>query len=517
MTEQEVLQRCAMLAAPEELPPISDLGIMTCAAPALLERATRSWTEHLRFHHRDPRMIVVDDSPTIELSQAQRAMAGSLRRELGIDLRFIDRAARTALAADMAAATGQDPAILEFALNGCMPPRIGIGASRNVLNLLTRGRRVISADDDIIARFAVPRPSSPALWIHAEDVPMHTYFFDSVAATEAQVPVGVDVDALALHEAFAGETVANVVARLAGRPISLQGAGAQLLDAVQRRPVRIAATCSGLVGDSASDCLGFFSLLATGDTAARVLARLPPLSPSREVMRRPEFPVLCQGVYFITFCNAIDNRLPLPPYFPVGRGEDQVWQKLLHAQSPDTVVAHLPLAVRHRPAGDRRYAIEDYLDPFRVFPGNAFMLGLLSTVALPAGILQPDARLVLLGRHLRDLAGNPQRLAAVMALAWRAFLSHHRALVQACVAARPDHPAWWRDAMGTILGKIDGHLAQGREIPLQYAAGEGPPASEALRQDVVRFGHLLEAWPQVRRAADVLSRRLADDPDWLRP
>lgn len=515
-SDAAILRRCAALAVDETLPPITTLGIMTCGTPELLRRSVVSWTEFARHHGRELRVIVVDDSATPERAVAQRLTARALEMELGIELRFIDPTTRPALARELATLAGADPRLLEFAVSGCAQPRVGIGGSRNLLNLITRGRRVLSADDDIIARFAGPPHAALALWINSDDVPMHTYFFDSVADTEARVAVGLEIDAVGLHESFVGHSVANVVVRLTG-PASLRDAAANLTDALQRGPVRIAATASGIAGDSASDCLGFFSLLAGGDTAARVLARSPPLSPSREVLRRPEFPVLCQGVYFITFCHAVDNRLALPPYFPVGRGEDQVWQKLLHWLAPDTVVGHLPIAVRHKPVGARRYSPDDYLDPCRVFPGNAFLLGLIGTCPQPDLSAGPDARSGVLGHYLGELAGKPGDFAAMLRAAWQAYLVHHHTLVLDSIRSRPDYPHWWRHSMRVSLERLASHMASDAEIPLEYAGRTGMVALDELRQDVLRFGRLLEAWPEIRSAADNISDRLQAQPQWLRP
>ncbi len=515
-SDAAILRRCAALALRGELPPIADLGILTCGSPQLLRRSVNSWIAFGSQHKRNLRIVIADDSPDAARAGAQRAAARSLESETGVQLRLVDPASRLAIARELAALAGVDPDLAEFAVAGCPAPRIGIGGNRNLVNLLTRGRRVLSADDDIIAEFAAP-PSHPlALWINSEDVPMHTYFFDSIAETAARVPVSRAADALALHEAFAGHDVASIVDRLSG-PASLRDAQPALTNALQRGTVRVAATALGLVGDSASDCLAFFSMMAGGDTARNFLARASALSPSREVMRRPEFPVLCQGIYFITFCHAVDNRLPLPPYFPVGRGEDQAWQKLLHWSMPDTVVAHLPLAVHHRPEPARQYTAADYLDPCAIFPGNALLLGALGTCPRPDPPPGPDGNLAVMGRHLAELAGDPGTFSALVHAAWRAYLAYHRTLVVASRDSRPAYPQGWQADMAHILETLQRRMARDTDIPLEYAARIGPPAVEPLRQDLLRFARLLEAWPALRRAADVLSARLCEDASWLRP
>lgn len=516
-SDAAVLAACAARAAAEPehaLPPIVDLGVPTCGAPALLRRSVASWVAFARAHGRELRITVVDDSPDAGRAEAARQAARAVEAELGIALRFAGPPDRARLAAELAARAGADPALAEFAVGGCPPPRVGIGGSRNLLNLLLPGRPLLSADDDIVAEFEVPPRHALALWISGEDVPMHTHFFESVAETDSRVRVSAGPDALALHEDFLGRSVASVVARLSG-PASLRGAGPALTAAIQSRTVRIAATALGLAGDCASDCLGFFSLLSGGDTEQRVLARPVPLAPSREVLRRPEFPVLCQGVYFITFCHAVDNTLPLPPCFPVGRGEDQVWQKLLHLALPDTVVAHLPLAVRHRPEGLRAYAADDYLDPCARFPGNAFLLGLLGTATVTGG--DAEARLAALGRHLAGVAGDAGRFATVVQAAWRAYLTHHLSLVEAAAGSRPGHPAWWHEAMRNIRARLDAKLARAAEVPLEYAAATGAAAIGDLRRDVLLFAGLLESWSALRGAAAALAGERAGDRTWLRP
>lgn len=502
----DILQRCAARAAPARLAPITDLAILTCGSPQLLERAVGSWSAFARKHGRELRLLVTDDSPTPQRAEPQRLMASRLQHDLGIALRFIDPQQRAALALEIAGLAGVDADLVGFAVAGCPPPRVGIGGNRNLIALLTQGRRFLSADDDIIAEFERPPAGPVALWVAAEMGPMNTYHYASAQALGSQVALSQEPDALGLHEAYVGHTVAEVVAGLQGAAC-LEGAGDTLTQAIQQEEMRIAATALGLAGDSASDCLAFYSLLSAGESA-RSFFSLPPLSPSREVLRRHPFAVLCQGVYLMTFCHAVDNTLPLPPYFPVGRGEDQVWQKLLHWSLPHTVVANLPLAVRHRPLSERQYRRSDYLDPCRFFHGNAFLLGVLSTCPPPDARLGADERLAHMGRHLAFVAQSAPRFDELLHGAWRAYLQHHRGLVARSLASEGDRPQWWYSSLRGIQRRLEEQLAAGGEVPLEYASRMGAPAAVAMRPDLARFGQLLQAWPAVRRAGRQLAERL---------
>lgn len=515
-TDSTILRRCAARTEPRQLPLITDLGILTCALPDLLKRSVVSWTDFARYHERELHITIVDDSPNGESAMAQRAAAKSLERDLGIELRFVDPGSRSRLAIDLARQSDVDPELVAFALAGRPHPRVGIGGNRNVLALLTRGRRLLSADDDILAQFETPARHEIALWVLSEEVPAITYFFESIADTEAQVSMSPELDALQMHEAFVGHTVADVVARLEG-PANLIGAQPSLTSAIQERPVHIAATALGLAGDSASDCAAFFSMVATGETERNFLARPATLPQSREVLRRPFFPILCQGVYLMTFCHALDNTLPLPPFFPVGRGEDQVWQKLLHWTLPDTVVGHLPMAVRHRPTGMREYTRADYLDPCAIFDGNALLLGILGACPQPSSEFDADQRLTFLGRHLIDLAQNSSSFTAVVQDAWRAYLRHHHGLVQRALDSRPNNPDSWRRNLLAVLDRLNAQLQERGRAPLAYASFTDAEAIEVLRIDLLKFARLLQAWPDIRANAERYVEPLRADPTWLRP
>ena len=140
-SDGRVLANCAALARPETLPPIADLGILTCGTPARLRRSVASWVAFARHHGRELRITVIDDSPEAGRAQAQRDAARALEAELGIRLRFAAPEDRTAIARELARLSGTETDVADFAVSGCPPPRVGIGGCRNLLSLITPGRK----------------------------------------------------------------------------------------------------------------------------------------------------------------------------------------------------------------------------------------------------------------------------------------------------------------------------------------------------------------------------------------
>jgi hypothetical protein len=515
-TDQSVIRTCLLQSKNSTLPKIEDLGILTCASPHTLRRAGASWSKSAAHHGRNLRLIITDDSSNEEDAAKQRTVAKDIANSSGSDVRFIDPGVRQKLAKSLARSAGVDMEIVEFALSGRDHPRIGIGCSRNLLALLTRGRRYLSADDDVIAEFAAPDVTEQWAFITSGDVPLETEFFDSIEELTSKIDMSCEPNPFEMHEMFVGRSVADILADFDGCA-SLTNVNASLTQALNDGTARVAATALGLVGDAASHCMAFFCLLATGKVRRQLMTRQDPMSTSREVFRSIPTAVFAQGATLMTFCHAVDNIHDIPPYFPIGRGEDQVWQKLLHWSDPGTVVGNLPLSVAHRPASQRFFSREDYTDPCGDFPGNAFLLGAIDSCPIPYIGFNPDERLDWLGGYLAGASNNGPKFSSLVTQAWRSYLNHHLLQVETSLNRHSDSPEWWQQTMQEIQERLKDQLNSASPVPVEHASLDGDEAIEALRLDVIKFSHLLQVWPSIRKAGDEFSERILNDGEWLKP
>lgn len=514
VSDATVLANCTSISSRAVPEPIKDLGILTCASPTMLTRSIHSWIDMLRRHQRTVRLTIVDDSGTAAEAHAQRETARSLADATGADLRFAGPDERRAIANEIAALAKLEPRLVQFAFDGRQAPRNGIGGSRNLLALLLQGRRVMCADDDIVAEFTAPQAAELDLWITAGDARMELVPFDTPEETRAAIPLSNCENPLLVHERFVGQTAANLICETEGHG-SLFDASAELTQGLTTRDMMVAVTASGLAGDCGSDGQAFFTLLGTSPEAQKyILERGDQLNSSREILRKAKFPILCNSNSLMTFCCALDNSLPLPPFFPVGRGEDQAWQMLLHHVLPNTLIAHLPIAAAHRPAQRRAYSVSDYMDPCRVFPANAFIIWAIGKFAAE---VPGESGIEAIGAHFTAVAADPAGFAANVGEAWTGYVGHHLQLVSQSLAMAHSAPSWWRRRLSEIRDGLSARLASGKPAPLEYASLSDAAALAAFRDDFGRYGELLQVWTRIRQAAEPLSRRLTEDPGWLRP
>jgi len=170
--------------------------------------------------------------------------------------------------------------------------------------------------------------------------------------------------------------------------------------------------------------------------------------------------------------QGIDNRRMMPPCLPHVRGRDRVWGWLISLTYPSAVALELPFSIRDDVAecpGPDAVGVED------------LVVQLLRSHSLPTAIADPETRLTLTGKFLvscgRMSAAALRDVVVSDALRKFALRSRGRA---AAHAAGDDVRADASDLMPDRMPEGD---------------------VSAARETLVRFGHLLVAWPGIWRAA----------------
>jgi hypothetical protein len=293
----------------------------------------------------------------------------------------------------------------------------------------------------------------------------------------------VDVDVLGRHESLLGRAVADV-----GAPADARG--------------RVAITLHGLVGDSGMGSPRYY-LGLTGPSRERLVA-----SPnayrlafqSREIMRAVRRPTISTGPFCMTTFFGFDNRLLLPPFFPVQRNADGIFGIMLRKCIDGSHIAFLPSALVHTPPAERAF------EPDAIWADaeNVRLSDIVITCSFAQGVAgapSTDAeRMAQLGRHLRSLGS----------LKLRDFEAHVRVLQQyrtmAFITALESHlqtyaaqPGFWAEDVERMIGLLSKAAnAEDYMVPRDLRAGrEAGEARQLSRELVARFGELLEAWPTI--------------------
>ena len=277
---------------------------------------------------------------------------------------------------------------------------------------------------------------------------------------------------------------------------------------------------SGLVGDCGWGApFGFWRhplglLLVEGASLERLLASeeaYRAATASREIFRVVDRPTLADDAGSMTTFVGLDNRLGLPPFLPVRRGQDLVMGATLwHATR--AVYGHVPLALLHAADGRRPFA-----------PGETLRAG--GQPRHRQARARGDGRGRGRGPGRRPRPARPTDRAdrralgrdfeALLRTRLRDDAARHAAIVEAALDAAPRAAAWWRDALLTFVAHE--HEAANRAeatVPLDLVDGRGFEAARDLAHELVRrFGELLEWWPQITRVAATLHAAGSGSPE----
>ena len=319
---------------------------MTHERPAALARALDSYLDNCARHGRAVEVVVMDDSRSPGARASGRDLLSSRVRERGAVVSYAGVDEKAAFA-EALVARGLPPSVVRFAL---APGRASTaGANRNALLLHTVGDAFFSADDDTLCQVASPLEPREGLAVASGGDPADHWFFPDRASALGAVAF-VDRDVLAGHEALLGRDVRGLL------HASPDGGGdAGLRGRLAARGGRVLATFNGLVGDSGWGApfgswlapMGYLAM--RGPSLRRLCASEPGYRAavtSREIVRVVDRLHVGDPSFSMMGFAGLDNRGLLPPFCPIGRGEDNVFGAVLAASAPDACVGHLPLGAR---------------------------------------------------------------------------------------------------------------------------------------------------------------------------
>jgi hypothetical protein len=481
---------------------VETVAIPSRARPQAVERCVRSFARSAQTTGRRLNIAVVDSGAgapwTLE------AAGCSVRVATPPD---VERFARlVARAADV------PEEVAHFALFDVH--RLGevdTGANRNALLLGLAGSAVLMTDDDTLAEVRRPDPAGAELVVSGSADPSRmTIYADEREAARAAPQPGVSL--LERCEGLLGRRAGDIAADLPPERVRFEELRPELVRRLAARGATVRIVAPGIWGDSGVRFPGFY--LWSRPDLQPTLTRDDPtyaaLSRSRLMVRQVSTLTLTAPGFLMSTCLGLDNRGCLPPFVPVGRGQDLVFGTMLRQIASGLMVGHLPEAVTHAPVDGRGATVTELWDP-------ATRLELAAVVDAVVALVSPGlelasseaARLRLMGAHLQELAAQPwpeidrllrgelwQRL--VRGVAQRESLARSRGA---------DGP-WLRD-----LERFHDHLlAQaergGPALPDRLLAGrQMEEAAAVMRGFITDLGRLLGHWPALMDAA----RRLRQD------
>jgi hypothetical protein len=505
--------RARVLAAPPETPPdpIDLVAIPTCDRLPLLESALGAWLANRRRTGRTHETVVLDDSRDAGVRDRARALAARLTRRFAAPVSYAGREERRRFISALVTESGVDRGVIEFALLDPEGMGYTTGANRNAFLLHAAGRMALSSDDDTTVRLAACSAPLRGLRVVSTDDPSEFWFYDDVDSARAAASF-VDVDPLAVHERLLGRSLAACARDLAGESpgdLDVDDAGSRAIACLPANAGRVVVTAAGQAGDSGMAMAAYY-LMLRGPGRERLVEKYERFRLTRGVVRVARRHTVCESGPFVSAQSTYDHRVLLPPFMPVLRHEDGHFVSTLGACSPDGFIGHVPFAVEHVPPVARAFAPDDLVRPLATTSLAAVLRPCVLQCAFPPDARSLDARLRVLGRHLRTLAGQPleefgravrkhRRTRCDIALAW---LNGSLALY----GRQPE--AWARDVDEALTRLRESGDGEDSWTPSDLAQGrDGGEARRLALRLVGRFGLLLEAWPDLVSAARRLRER----------
>jgi hypothetical protein len=475
---------------------ISTVGVLTCNRIDGLRAAVSSYEGNFRKYERSPELIVLDDARAPEERLRCRESLRKLSVDLGRPITYVGADQKQRLARALAERTGVDLPTLHFALFDSEGSE-SIGANRNALALLSAGGLLFSADDDTVCRLFASPDQKPGLVVGAEHDPTEFWFFPSrEAALGSSEPQ--EHDLLGAHERLLGRTLGDLAAWYEGRAqLELGMTCDHVFDAWAAGAARVRTTFAGVVGDS-----GMYSgrLLRhlTGASRARATlseAAYEMATTSREVLRVVRSYAVTHGPPYMATTAGFDQRELTPPFFPMGRNEDGIFGMTLRQCAPSAFFGHVPLAIEHAAAPNRRYF--DFISAATEPRFCQLLVGLMMA-AHPVGNTDEE-RMRGLGKFLQQVAQLTP--SAFVDTVCPIMLTSFGVLIEGIereLAIHARSPIYWARDLTAQRDALSRRLTSGQNywLPSDFGIGRSPEDAQALTQSLIlRFGQLLEAWP----------------------
>jgi len=466
---------------------IGAVGVVTCDRAPSLVACLGSFLANCRHYGRTPEIIVADDSPVEGSEDVRSALQPFDNRAQPI--RYGGRRERSRFTDALAQESGASPDIVRFALFGDSRCPLSTGANRNALLLDTIDSLVLNVDDDTRGDVAMAPGAEDGLSFFTGYDPTEFWFFPD--RTDAVSSVGFEeIDILHTHEALLGHAAAKF-----GGPSDSAG--------------RVVVTLNGLVGDSGMRSPRYY-LTLSGNSRLRLVSSetgYRSAFQSREVLRTVRRRTVSSGPFLMTTFFGLDNRVLLPPFFPVQRNSDGIFGLMLQKSSRHCT-AFLPSVLLHAPPPrtfepDAIWADADGLQLADVIIACVF--GFDADARLP-----DEARLIRLGRHLRwlgslSLTEFDAYVRAQQQFRTIAFIT----ALQSQLQAHAGLPRYWEADVTRMIERLStAASAANYTAPRDLWSGDGADAARRLAQELVEgFGELLEAWPAIVAAARTLRAR----------
>ncbi len=428
-----------------------------------------SLERNVRVAGREAAFLVASDGPGSGLAPGLAEGLKGIEARYGIRIGLSNLESRREAIAGLTGRAYRE--LLEYALLPCSDGP-GWGVNVNAAMLASAGRLLVSTDDDVFCRPARPR-------------------------ARRGDAVGGDASAVAFSKAFQNGDLLYYPSREA-LLASLEEVEVDVIGSYERllgpRPEgRVLAACPGMYGDSAMGSARSRLAFEGRSREALMAGGYEALSLSRELARIADRTTVSTSAQLIMTQAAFDNRVPIPPFLPLGRNPDGLCAVLTRLIYPDSLTAYLDFGLLHAPPEPRAHARADLVG-YR--PGLAELVMALAIACRPdAGVTEPGERFGALGNALGELATlrNADLVEALHA-SWALYLSSYAERLESLLERYGRSPEPWAADVDEHIDAVNEYL---REPSALFGSTGCGLSVDGVRRHLRLYGGLLAAWPDL--------------------
>ena len=487
-------------------PQITTVGLMTSDRLSSCMEALESIAHSLQRWSRTTAIRVLDDTRCEDAQAAHRTALSRIAAQNGVEVWHSTRLQKARYSRALEH-LGFSKEIVDFALLGGTNSTLNsIGANRNCFTLDTVGELTFSCDDDILFQSVAHPGVSSAVRLTGHGDPRDYWFYQSREELRSDLN-WEERDILADHELLLGSRVSDLFQRvtdtgaiLVERAEACDHMFADLLVGTARVPVTIGGV-AGDLGGRTNSWLSRASLKTLQNCLKDADATNTALN-SREVLGVSSASVVTHNSFCQTANVGFDNRTLLPPFTPLGRGEDTVFGSLVLTVCPGAYFGHVPYALYHNAKSHRRY------EPRFEYRIAEVLANLINSCQCARGV-PAEARFRQVGRHLTELAQLPveefwREVSGVICSQVAGWMRQAQ--------TETLHPSgllisvdWIRQLSSWYEHSVKQMQSDEAYLPSEFVAICTPgEAKSRMRSYVSCFGNLLYEWPAICAAATEL-------------
>ncbi|MDP9050960.1 MAG: hypothetical protein M3O31_09620 [Acidobacteriota bacterium] len=506
MTDEDFLSRITLPGKMQEYPPLDLIAIPTKGRAEALGNCLESIVADPAVGTRNLSILISDASDGEVEAASTRATIESIAAKSSISFIYLGERYKR-LVSQRLIKENIPSDVVKFCLSIGQGFQNHYGANRNLILLATIGHRVLGCDDDVMFYGPDESNTNRIECFDHHDPYEYDWHSDHDSCLSDTVPNCNSI--LSFHGAFLGATVPQIVKD----PRTDHSKSCECI-------VLNALTGQGYVSVTTMGTLGSPTTLSPLPLLFSCRRKLPlnennnglqidQLASTLKVKRFVHKAAFGHRTPFLAAVYGFDNSRLLPPFFPIGRGEDSLWGKLLSESGVDFFM-HLPSTTLHqRPKAHRGYSISAPA-AFR----QTQIVDLLQECLGHALLGRTHASL---DRQMNDFSAFLSTTATLSTRSFTSFLNglrrsqakRHLDKISSYLDGKYTLYEWQRDSLKECRSSVESALCEeSLWIPVEAQMKQTDTIAKALKEKFRLYAQLLNYWP--------LMREVTKDIDWVK-